>query len=170
MLQQADAAILIGDPALLALESREAIEHAAGPCQWLDLAHEWHTRTSLPWVAAVWAVRPEALAPSGMTAASLTRDLEQSRDHGLAHIDQLVEQWTPRIPIPSETIRHYLTHNIHYTLDTRLHPRHAALPPICRRSRSPAAPPHPAFPVKNSPHRSFLTSRDFQSPSASYAA
>lgn len=117
MLQQADAAILIGDPALLALESREAIERAAGPCQWFDLAHEWHIRTSLPWVAAVWAVRPEALASSGMTAASLTRDLEQSRDHGLAHIDQLVEQWTPRIPIPSETIRHYLTRNIHYTLD-----------------------------------------------------
>jgi len=52
-----------------------------------------------------------------MTAESLTHDLEQSRDHGLASIDQLVEQWTPRIPIPSEPIRHYLTRNIHYTLD-----------------------------------------------------
>ena len=62
MLQQADAALLIGDPALLALESRDQIEHAVGPCQWIDLAHEWHTRTGLPWVAAVWAVRPEALA------------------------------------------------------------------------------------------------------------
>jgi chorismate dehydratase len=117
MLQQADAAILIGDPALLALEARDAIERSVGPCLWLDLAHEWRTRTGLPWVAAVWAVRPEALAPSSMTSDSLTHDLEQSRDHGLAHIDSLVEQWTPRIPIPSETIRHYLTRNIHYTLD-----------------------------------------------------
>ena len=48
MLQRADAAILIGDPALLALESRAHIEQAVGPCQWFDLANEWHTRTNLP--------------------------------------------------------------------------------------------------------------------------
>src|ERR1700679_205689 len=58
MLQHADAAILIGDPALLALESRDSIEEIVGPCQWFDVAHEWHTRTTLPWVAAVWAARP----------------------------------------------------------------------------------------------------------------
>ncbi|MEO6911838.1 MAG: menaquinone biosynthesis protein [Edaphobacter sp.] len=117
MLQQADAALLIGDPALLALESREQIERAVGPCQWIDLAHEWHTRTGLPWVAAVWAVRPEALSLGHITPTQLTDDLTLSRDHGLAHIDDLVQQWTPRIPVPAETIRHYLTRNIHYTLD-----------------------------------------------------
>jgi chorismate dehydratase len=117
MLQQADAAILIGDPALLALESRTHIEQAVGPCQWFDLAHEWHTRTGLPWVAAVWAVRPESLATSHITPAQLTEDLTNSRDHGLAHIEDLVHQWTPRLPIPPGTIREYLTHNIHYTLD-----------------------------------------------------
>jgi chorismate dehydratase len=117
MLQQADAAILIGDPALLALESRDQIEAAVGPCLWFDLAREWRSRTNLPWVAAVWAVRPEALGPSNLTAAQLTADLEDSRDHGLAHIDQLVEEWTPRIAIPPSTIRHYLTENIHYHLD-----------------------------------------------------
>ena len=116
MLQQADAALLIGDPALLALEAREQIEQAVGPCQWIDLAHEWHTRTGLPWVAAVWAVRTEALGLGHVTPAQLTDDLVTSRDHGLAHIDDLVEQWTPRLPIPAETIRHYLTENIHYTL------------------------------------------------------
>jgi chorismate dehydratase len=118
MLQQADAAILIGDPALLALESRDQIEAAVGPCLWLDLAHQWRTRTDLPWVAAVWAVRPEALGASTLTPAQLTADLEGSRDHGLAHIDQLVEEWIPRIPIPPTTIRHYLTHNIHYRLNS----------------------------------------------------
>lgn len=115
MLQHADAAILIGDPALLALESREVIEKTIGPCQWFDLAHEWHTRTNLPWVAAVWAVRPEAL--NHLTARQLTEDLNASRNHGLAHIEQLVEQWTPRIAIPPATIRLYLTRNIHYHLD-----------------------------------------------------
>jgi chorismate dehydratase len=122
MLQQADAAILIGDPALLALESREAIEKEVGPCQWHDLAHEWHIRTELPWVAAVWAVRPEALsqfkAAPNLTAAQLTEDLETSRNHGLLNIEKLVEQWTPRIAIPPATIRHYLSSNIHYVLNT----------------------------------------------------
>ena len=117
MLQQADSAILIGDPALLALESREQIEAVIGPCQWFDLAREWRTRTNLPWVAAVWAIRPEALGPNTLTAAQLTEDLNASRDHGLAHIDDLVKQWTPRIAIPPDTICHYLTHNIHYHLD-----------------------------------------------------
>jgi chorismate dehydratase len=142
MLQQADAAILIGDPALLALESREAIEAAVGPCLWLDLAHQWRTRTNLPWVAAVWAVRLEALGASTLTPAQLTADLEGSRDHGLAHIDQLVEEWTPRIALPPATIRHYLTRNIHYHLDPdcirtiELFRRYAAeveiLPPLPR--------------------------------------
>jgi chorismate dehydratase len=117
MLQQADAAILIGDPALLALESRLEIEAAVGSCLWLDLAHQWRTRTNLPWVAAVWAVRPEALGASNLAPAQLTADLAGSRDHGLAHIDQLVEEWTPRIALPPATIRHYLTRNIHYHLD-----------------------------------------------------
>jgi len=116
MLRQADAALLIGDPALLALENRTQIESSIGPCLWLDLAHEWTSRTHLPWVAAVWAVRPESLAASSITPAQLTADLQLSRDHGLANIDQLVAEWTPRIAIPPETIRHYLTRNIHYTL------------------------------------------------------
>jgi chorismate dehydratase len=117
MLQHADAAILIGDPALLALETREQIEAAVGPCLWFDLAHEWRTRTNLPWVAAVWAVRPDIIGSSSITAAELAHDLEASRDHGLLHIEQLVEQWAPRIAILPATIRHYLSHNIHYTLD-----------------------------------------------------
>jgi len=116
MLQQADAALLIGDPALLALESRDQIERAVGPCQWFDLAHQWHTRTGLPWVAAVWAVRPEALSLSHISSAQLTEDLTTSRDHGLAHIEDLVQEWTPQIRIPAGTVRHYLTQNIHYTL------------------------------------------------------
>jgi chorismate dehydratase len=123
MLQHADAAILIGDPALLALESRKQIEAAIGPCEWFDLAHEWRIRTNLPWVAAVWAVRPEALSPPhigppNLTAAQLTEDLEASREHGLLNIERLVEQWTPRIAIPPATIRHYLSRNIHYHLDS----------------------------------------------------
>jgi len=118
MLRHADAALLIGDPALLALESRSTIEQTIGPCTWIDVAQAWREHTGLPWVAAVWAVRPEALPHSGLTPAHLTSDLNLSRINGLEHIDDLVHHWTPRIAIPPATIRHYLTHNIHYALDS----------------------------------------------------
>ncbi|HEU5341928.1 menaquinone biosynthesis protein [Edaphobacter sp.] len=117
MLANADAAILIGDPALIAHESRSAVEAAIGPCHWLDLAHEWRARTGLPWVAAVWAVRPEALPANSLTPAQLIEDLSVSRDHGLQNIDRIVSDWTPRISIPPATIEDYLRRNIHYTLD-----------------------------------------------------
>jgi chorismate dehydratase len=118
MLRHADAALVIGDPALLALEYREAIESqpGIGPCLWIDIAHQWCTRTGLPWVAAVWAARPESLASAALSPAALTQDLQRSRDNGLAHIPELVEQWSPRLPLPAKTVREYLTRNIHYTL------------------------------------------------------
>lgn len=116
MLPQADAALIIGDPALLALEQRAAIEAVAGPCTWYDLAEEWHRHTALPWVAAVWAVRPAALATEGQKT-QLIADLNASRDHGLANLDDLVMEWTPRIAIPSATIATYLGSNIHFHLD-----------------------------------------------------
>jgi chorismate dehydratase len=118
MLAVADAALLIGDPALLAREHRTAIDATSRtPILWLDLAHLWRELTGLPWVAAVWAVRPEALAPAGLTSQQLIADLTASRDAGLAHTQQLVNEWTPRLAISSNTIRTYLRHNIHYTLD-----------------------------------------------------
>ncbi|MBS1798253.1 MAG: menaquinone biosynthesis protein [Acidobacteria bacterium] len=118
MLRHHDAALVIGDPALLALEARHQIEGAIGPCQWFDLAHEWRTHTGLPWVAAVWAVRPEALTRDSVPAPDLIDDLTRSRDHGLAHIGDLADEWAPRIALTRSTIHRYLTENIHYTLTT----------------------------------------------------
>lgn len=115
MLTEADAALLIGDPALLALEKRDAIEKACGPCLWLDLAEQWVTRTGLPWVAAVWAVRPEVLG-STISPELLSDDLQRSRDSGMRNVERLVEEWSGRIAVPAETIRTYLTKNIYYTL------------------------------------------------------
>jgi chorismate dehydratase len=116
MLAQADAALLIGDPALLAVESRKEIERVCGPCVWLDLAEQWVARTQLPWVAAVWAVRPEALGAANVLPQTLVEDLQRSRDAGLSNVQRLVDEWTGRIAIPAETIRDYLTRNIHYSL------------------------------------------------------
>jgi chorismate dehydratase len=118
MLPGSDAALLIGDPALLAREHRAAIDAATKtPLLWLDLAHLWRELTGLPWVAAVWAVRPESLAPSGLSPQQLITDLTASRDAGLTHTEQLVDEWAPKLALPPNTIRTYLRQNIHYTLD-----------------------------------------------------
>ncbi|QMV18075.1 ABC transporter substrate-binding protein [Granulicella sp. 5B5] len=116
MLAAHDAALLIGDPALLAREHRAQIDAAHPNLLWLDLAQLWRELTGLPWVAAVWAVRPEAL--TNFPATQLIDDLIASRDAGLANTETLVTEWAPRIPIPATTIRTYLTQNIHYTLDS----------------------------------------------------
>jgi chorismate dehydratase len=44
-------------------------------------------------------------------------DFIQSRNHGLENIDALIAEWSAKLPIPEQTIRSYLTANIHYILD-----------------------------------------------------
>lgn len=122
MLSQHDAALLIGDHALLAREQQSAIEEGIHhepdtTLLWLDLAQLWREHTGLPWVAAVWAARPEGLARAGLSTAELEADLIASRDAGLAHTEALVAEWLPRLPLSAETIRTYLTRNIYYKLD-----------------------------------------------------
>jgi chorismate dehydratase len=118
MLQVADAALLIGDPALLALEDRVARERRTGErLLYLDLAHEWHEFTDTVWVSAFWAVRPDSIASSRIPASQIVQDFQRSRDAGLAHIDTLADEWSTRIAVPRGTIRTYLSDNIWYMLD-----------------------------------------------------
>jgi chorismate dehydratase len=118
MLQVADAALLIGDPALLALEDREGREQRTGErLVYLDLAHEWRAWTDTAWVSAFWAVRKEALNRCGVSPAEIVGDFERSRDGGLDHLDQIVREWSTRIAVPPATIKTYLFDNIHYFLD-----------------------------------------------------
>jgi chorismate dehydratase len=51
------------------------------------------------------------------TRDSIAEDFIQSRIHGLENIDALVAEWSARLPVPEQTIRAYLTTNIHYVLD-----------------------------------------------------
>jgi len=116
MLREHDAALLIGDPALMAREHRAEIDAAVGvSLLWLDVAQLWREHTGLPWVAAVWAVRPEAL--TDVSAAQLIADCKASRDAGVAHIAELVSEWSPKLGLPADVVQTYLTRNIHYVLD-----------------------------------------------------
>jgi chorismate dehydratase len=113
MLQRADAAILIGDPALLALEERaNRFERTGEELVYHDMAQEWRALTGLPFVSAVWAAAHDIPLDE-----SVAEDFIQSRIHGLQNIDTLVAEWSRRIPISEQTIRTYLTTNIHYVLD-----------------------------------------------------
>jgi chorismate dehydratase len=117
MLATCDAALLIGDPALLALEDRAARQKRTGEeLLYLDLGAEWHKLTGLPWISAVWGVREEAIR-SSQQRDLLVSDLTASRDAGLAHIDALADEWSTRIAVPRATIHTYLSRNIHYILD-----------------------------------------------------
>jgi chorismate dehydratase len=121
MLETADAAILIGDPALLALEEQaNRFERTGEQLIYLDLAHEWHTQTGLPFVSAVWGIARQTSGAPGIASEtwdSTTTDFIQSRIHGQQNIDALVAEWSNKLPIPEETIRAYLTTNVHYILD-----------------------------------------------------
>jgi chorismate dehydratase len=121
MLDLADAAILIGDPALLALEEQaNRFERTREPLVYLDLAHEWNSITGQPFVSAVWGIAcsgPGAPCLDSETWDTMTNDFIQSRSHGLENIDTLVAEWAQKLPISEETIRTYLTTNIHYVLD-----------------------------------------------------
>jgi chorismate dehydratase len=113
MLERADAAIIIGDPALLALEEQSnRFERTGEELVYHDLAHEWRTLTGLPFISAVWSTACGSSLDEGVG-----NDLIRSRDHGLANIEALVAEWSARLPIAESTIRTYLSTNIHYVLD-----------------------------------------------------
>jgi chorismate dehydratase len=113
MLEVADAALLIGDAALLALEERaNRLERTGEELIYHDLAELWREQTGLAWVSAIWAA-----APLFHVTSQLQADLDHSRIHGLKNIDALVCEWSSKLPIAEATIRTYLTKNIHYTLD-----------------------------------------------------
>ena len=126
MLDLADAAILIGDPALLALEEQaNRFERTGEELVYHDLAHEWRSLTGLPFVSAVWcAATPHISAGAGAPGLdfetrdeTIAQDFIQSRIHGLQNIDALVAEWSKRLPISEQTLHTYLTTNIHYVLD-----------------------------------------------------
>src|ERR1017187_5121935 len=108
MLGACDAALLIGDPALQVDRARYFT---------IDLAEEWKARTGKSFVFAFWAIRKAALA--GRDGAVIAQVFQKSRDHGLSpkNLESIAQEWAPRLGLTVETIRVYLTHNIHYYLD-----------------------------------------------------
>ena len=109
MLAECDAALLIGDPAMMA---------KTDGLYAYDLGELWRTQTGLPFVFAVWTARKQALAEmrDGLELGGIFR---QSRDHGLRleNVQAIAREWAPRMGLDEAEIVGYLQENIHYTLD-----------------------------------------------------
>jgi chorismate dehydratase len=104
MLAHADAALLIGDPALFT-------DPAAFGTVKLDLGEAWTQLTGLPFVWAFWAGRPDAASPA------TCRLLADARRQGCAAIDEIAAREAAGDPVRSEKIARYLREAIAYDLD-----------------------------------------------------
>lgn len=99
MLQVADAALIIGDPAMrLKPELLSLVV--------FDLGAEWFDMTGLPFVFAVWACRKEVFSPD------LEPAFRGSCRFGLEHIEDIVNaEWEPR-KMSIQLVRDYFARNI----------------------------------------------------------
>lgn len=102
MLARADAALVIGDPALT-FNGKSAEVY--------DLGAEWRKFTGLPFVFAMWVGHEDAML------SRYRKDFEASRDFGLAHLDTIAAEYAPKLKMKAEAIKVYLTRNIDYSLD-----------------------------------------------------
>jgi chorismate dehydratase len=128
MLHQADAALLIGDPALqlaiaCAPEARRdthgnLVSAASvaglsgnGSVYIYDIVEKWHAMTDLPAVLAVWAAHPTVVT------AELVQDFQDSLAFGLRHVDAIASEAAAEMNLPAADLRCYLLVHIDYHLD-----------------------------------------------------
>ncbi|HEY7544075.1 MAG TPA: menaquinone biosynthesis protein, partial [Blastocatellia bacterium] len=102
MLDLDDAALIIGDPAMLIDRSQLYV---------YDMAEEWRRHTGLPFVFAFWAIRADSRAwPGGV-------DFIAARREGIAHTEEIADMYSKSLGLRREDLISYLTENISYDLD-----------------------------------------------------
>lgn len=99
MLESADCALLIGDPALVVDEKR---------FRKFDLASEWNARTGLGFIFAMWT------CPSERMNRAAEIDFRGARDEGVEHIEDIITNYESELKIDRESFRKYLTETIVY--------------------------------------------------------
>jgi chorismate dehydratase len=114
MLNSADAALIIGDPALsisdtdLRKPAREQGRNTtAEAITKFDLAELWREHTGLGFIFAMWMTRHK----------KLSIDFAAARDEGVANADSIAASYAGNLPLSRSEIRDYLTQNIAYTPD-----------------------------------------------------
>jgi chorismate dehydratase len=127
MLENSDAALLIGDPALrlaISLASYATLGpagesicdagkigvNATEPLHVYDVVQEWRRLSGLPAVLAIWAGRREVISAEVMT------DFATSRDYGVANIPEISDAAATALGLPVPDLLTYLNENINYSL------------------------------------------------------
>ncbi|HYN06805.1 MAG TPA: menaquinone biosynthesis protein [Vicinamibacterales bacterium] len=105
MLARADAALLIGDPALFAKQER-GVEK-------IDLGAAWTDLTGLPFVWAFWAGAPDAADREVVTL------LQQAAATGMEHSDEVADAYCADVPERQALAREYLRRNLMFEFSSR---------------------------------------------------
>lgn len=104
MLSTSDAALLIGDPALLASRSNYRV---------FDLAEVWNQYTGLGFIFAMWMTRD-------IKKVAEKVDFASARDEGLAHVEDIALNYSSDIGISKDAMIEYLSTNITYKPDEKM--------------------------------------------------
>ena len=125
MLDTSDAALIIGDPAMIFPRENLRV---------YDMASLWREHTGLGFVFAMWMAR--------IDAAERIRavDFAGARDEGLAHVEEIINLYEGALGLPRAELRAYLLENISFGLDDemragldlfyRLAHRHGIIPAV----------------------------------------
>lgn len=130
MLAKANAALIIGDPALRIAIKMDYLfakkPKPGGCCQGdedelpvpgypalfiYDVAFQWREMTGKPCVLALWAGRPEKITPEVLA------DFQASKQFGLEHITDIAEAASVKLDMPAQDLETYLRENIDFSLD-----------------------------------------------------
>jgi predicted solute-binding protein len=106
MLAVADAALLIGDPALF-------VDHRAHGAEKIDLGGEWTAMTGLPFVWAFWS------GPAGAIDAPVADALVQAAHDGMAHANAIAAEYCASHPERIPMAERYLRDNLRFDLSPR---------------------------------------------------
>ena len=109
MLAGHDAALLIGDPALL-------VDHKAisEDIEKIDLGQAWTAMTGLPFVWAFWSGRADSASPEAV------RRLQTTKDAGVKVSDALADDYVANTPQYRALARQYLREHIKFDLSDRM--------------------------------------------------
>lgn len=102
MLRHADAALIIGDPAMRIPRDQFRV---------FDLATLWHEFTGFGFVFAMW------MAAKANADKVRRVDFAGARDEGLAHLNDIAAETAHQLGLSHDEIRTYLTENIAFRMD-----------------------------------------------------
>jgi chorismate dehydratase len=129
MLQNADAALIIGDPALRIAIKMDSLSGKLPSgqqcCQGdpdempvpgfetlfvYDVAQQWWEMTAKPCVLAIWAGRRDVISPE------VILDFQASKEYGVSRVREIAEAASIKLDLPVEELERYLTDNVRFSL------------------------------------------------------